>query len=309
MKKPPLALAAWLVVACGEKAATEDPHAPQRAEMVATRIASSGVTDERVLAAMRKVPRHRFVPAEMAAHAYQDMPLPIGYGQTISQPFVVAFMTAALELKGTEKVLEIGTGSGYQTAVFAELAKEVYSIEIVKPLGERAAEALASAGYQNVRTRIGDGCRGWPEAAPFDAIMVTCAPDDVPQPLVDQLVEGGRMIIPVGDVLLENSPAASGVDALLITDSTVAGRVRAENNSGRLRIAASQLTGNLAFLENRRGSYLIRGNFVGGNIRYLGNRGAGVIAVNDVGGDLISHENSPAPRIANNDVDGDIVVR
>ncbi|HEX7260950.1 MAG TPA: protein-L-isoaspartate(D-aspartate) O-methyltransferase [Luteolibacter sp.] len=184
-------------VACGEEPDAE-LHARQRAAMVATQIEERGVTDARVLSAMRKVSRHHFVPPDMKNRAYADSPLPIGHGQTISQPFIVAFMTAALNLKGHEKVLEIGTGSGYQAAVFAELVKEVYSIEIVKPLGEQAAKTLTDAGYQNVRTRIGDGYRGWPEAAPFDAIMVTCAPDDIPQPLIDQLAEGGRMIIPVG---------------------------------------------------------------------------------------------------------------
>lgn len=199
MKLLNFAMAVWLgEVACGEKSATVDPHAPQRAAMVETQIENRGVTDKRVLAAMRKVPRHHFVPPEMRRFAYADGPLPIGHGQTISQPFIVAFMTAALELKGSERVLEIGTGSGYQAAVFGELVKEVYTIEIVKPLGEQAAKALAKAGYANVKTRIGDGYRGWPEAAPFDAIMVTCAPDDIPKPLIDQLAEGGRMIIPVG---------------------------------------------------------------------------------------------------------------
>ncbi|MES2921367.1 MAG: protein-L-isoaspartate(D-aspartate) O-methyltransferase [Verrucomicrobiota bacterium] len=196
----PILAVCLVAVAFGQNpaVATNDPQAKQRAAMVETQIVKRGVTADRVLAAMRRVPRHRFVPPEMKDLAYEDSPLPIGHGQTISQPYIVAFMTAALELKGNEKVLEIGTGSGYQAAVFAELVKEVYSIEIVKPLGERAAKTLAEAGCRNVRTRIGDGYRGWPEAAPFDAIMVTCAPDRIPQPLIDQLAEGGRMIIPVG---------------------------------------------------------------------------------------------------------------
>ncbi len=196
MLVPTLAVS-LVAVACGEKLVA-DLQARRRAAMVATQIEERGVTDARVLAAMRKVSRQDFVPPDMKDRAYVDSPLPIGHGQTISQPYIVAFMTAALNLKGNEKVLEIGTGSGYQAAVFAELAKEVYSIEIVKPLGELAAKALADAGYQNVRVRIGDGYRGWPQAAPFDAIMVTCAPDEIPQPLIDQLAEGGRMIIPVG---------------------------------------------------------------------------------------------------------------
>jgi protein-L-isoaspartate(D-aspartate) O-methyltransferase len=199
MKKLGPALAACLVaVACGEKPPQGDPSTVEREAMVEMQIARRGVTAESVLAAMRRVPRHRFVPVAMKDRAYEDGPLPIGHGQTISQPYIVAFMTEALKLKPHEKVLEIGTGSGYQAAVFAELVKEVYSIEIVKPLGELAAKTLAEAGYTNVKTRIGDGYRGWAEAAPFDAIMVTCAPDKIPQPLIDQLAEGGRMIIPVG---------------------------------------------------------------------------------------------------------------
>lgn len=187
-------------VACGANPGEpgDDPQAERRAEMVETQIARRGVDDPRVLEAMRKVPRHRFMPPEMRDRAYDDSPVPIGHGQTISQPYIVAFMTQALDLKGDETVLEIGTGSGYQAAIFGELVKQVHSIEIVKPLGERAAEALADAGHVNVKTRVGDGFRGWPEAAPFDAIMVTCAPDDIPRPLVEQLAEGGRMIIPVG---------------------------------------------------------------------------------------------------------------
>jgi protein-L-isoaspartate(D-aspartate) O-methyltransferase len=157
-----------------------------------------GITDARVLAAMDKVPRHEFVPANLRAQAYEDHPLPIGYDQTISQPFIVAFMTEKLEPKPTEKVLEIGTGSGYQAAVVAELVRAVYTIEIVEPLAHRAELDLKRLGYTNVMVRAGDGYKGWPEAAPFDAIIVTCAPDHVPQPLVDQLKEGGRMIIPVG---------------------------------------------------------------------------------------------------------------
>lgn len=167
-------------------------------QMVESQIAARGITDARLLAAMAAVPRHHFMPEELRAHAYEDRPLPIGHGQTISQPYIVAFMTDALRLQPSDKVLEIGTGSGYQTAVFAEMAGEVYSIEIIEALAMEAAAALRDAGYEHVKTRIGDGYRGWPEAAPFDAIMVTCAPDDVPVPLIEQLAEGGRMIIPVG---------------------------------------------------------------------------------------------------------------
>ncbi len=171
--------------------------------MVTEQIAARGVDDARVLAAMRRVPRHLLVPEAQRALAYQDHPLPIGHGQTISQPFIVGFMTAALELDGSERVLEIGTGSGYQTAVLAELAEHVYSIEIVAPLAETARAALAELGYQNVSVRAGDGYRGWPEEAPFDAIIVTAAPGHVPEPLLEQLAVGGRMIVPVGGLLQE----------------------------------------------------------------------------------------------------------
>jgi protein-L-isoaspartate(D-aspartate) O-methyltransferase len=147
---------------------------------------------------MASVPRHEFVPASQRSLAYEDGPLPIGHGQTISQPYIVAFMTEALEPKPTDRVLEIGTGSGYQAAVLAGLVAEVFTIEIVAPLALRAKADLKRLGYPNVRVRIGDGYLGWPEAAPFDAVIVTCAPDQVPQALVDQLKMGGRMIVPVG---------------------------------------------------------------------------------------------------------------
>ncbi|HEY6000438.1 MAG TPA: protein-L-isoaspartate(D-aspartate) O-methyltransferase [bacterium] len=174
-----------------------------REEMVARQIAARDVRDPRVLAAMRAVPRHRFVPPELAAEAYEDHPLPIGEGQTISQPYIVALMTELLALRGGERVLEVGTGSGYQAAVLAELAGEVYSIEILAPLAQRAAATLAGLGYGRVRVRTGDGYLGWPEAAPFDAIVVTAAPDHVPQPLIDQLKIGGRLVLPVGSYYQE----------------------------------------------------------------------------------------------------------
>ena len=157
-----------------------------------------GITDERVLAVMATVPRHEFVPEDLGQQAYDDSALPIGYGQTISQPFIVAFMTQALEPQATDRVLEIGTGSGYQAAVLSRLVKEVHTIEIIEPLGKCAEQTLRRLGFNNLHVRIGDGYAGLPEAAPFDAIIVTCAPDQVPPPLIDQLKEGGRMMIPVG---------------------------------------------------------------------------------------------------------------
>ena len=174
--------------------------AVEREQMVKEQIAMRGVTDERVLRALGKVPREQFVPEQMRGQSYSDGPLPIGYDQTISQPFVVAFMTEKLGLRPTDRVLEIGTGSGYQAAILAELAAKVYTIEIVEPLGKRAEETLRRLGYKNVKVKIGDGYQGWPEVAPFDRIMVTAGATFIPQPLVDQLVIGGRMIIPVGPV-------------------------------------------------------------------------------------------------------------
>jgi len=151
-----------------------------------------------VIAAMNKVERHRFVPDALASVAYLNRPLPIGYGQTISQPFIVALMTDLMQVKPGDRVLEIGTGSGYQAAVLAEIAGSVYSIEIVAPLGEQAGERLKSLGYRNVKTKVGDGYYGWPDKGPFDAIIVTSAPDLIPPPLIEQLAPGGRMVIPAG---------------------------------------------------------------------------------------------------------------
>jgi len=167
--------------------------------MVQQQLEARGIKDERVLAAMAKVPREEFVPADQRADAYQDGPLPIGYDQTISQPYIVAFMTEQLRPKPGDRVLEIGSGSGYQAAILAELVTEVYTIEIVEPLAKTAEATLQRLGYKNLHLKVGDGYKGWPEEAPFDAIIVTCAPDKVPQPLVDQLKDGGRMVIPVGE--------------------------------------------------------------------------------------------------------------
>jgi len=169
-----------------------------RAKMVETQIKARGVKDTRVLNAMLKVERHLFVPKEYQNLAYSDQPLPIGEGQTISQPYIVALMTELLELKGDEKVLEIGTGSGYQAAILAELAKEVYTIEIIETLALSAQKRLLELGYKNIHVKTADGYQGWPEASPFDAIIVTAAPDHIPKPLLEQLKDGGRMVIPVG---------------------------------------------------------------------------------------------------------------
>ena len=169
--------------------------------MIEEQIRQRGVTDARVLAAMERIPRERFVPAQEATRAYDDTPLPIGEGQTISQPYIVAYMSELLNVAPDHRVLEIGTGSGYQAAVLAELAKEVYSIEIVPALAQQAAATLASLGYENVHVREGDGYAGWPEHAPFDRIILTAAPEKVPQPLLDQLADGGRLIAPVGGQL------------------------------------------------------------------------------------------------------------
>jgi protein-L-isoaspartate(D-aspartate) O-methyltransferase len=170
-----------------------------RERMVETQIKARGLKDERVLKAMLKVPRHLFVDEALRDQAYGDFPLPIGEGQTISQPYIVALMTEALELKGNERVLEIGTGSGYQTAILAELALWVYTIERFPTLLERAKKVLKELGYKNISFKLDDGTLGWKEAAPFDAIIVTAASPDIPPPLVEQLAEGGRMVIPVGD--------------------------------------------------------------------------------------------------------------
>lgn len=174
-----------------------------RDEMVDTQICARGITDPAVIAAMRTVPRHLFVPPDQRAYAYYDTPLPIGCSQTISQPYIVALMTEALKLDKTSRVLEIGTGSGYQTAVLAEIADSVYSIETIPELHERAKKLLESLGYDRVHLRLGDGYYGWEEYAPFDAIIITAAPREVPKPLLDQLADGGRMVVPVGDFYQE----------------------------------------------------------------------------------------------------------
>jgi protein-L-isoaspartate(D-aspartate) O-methyltransferase len=190
-----IALVPWLALASCAGADFEQA----RTRMVAGQLAARDIDDGRVLAAMRKVPRHEFVPADVRAQAYEDSPLPIGHGQTISQPYIVALMTQLAMVGPHARVLEVGTGSGYQAAVLAELAGEVYTIEILEPLARRAEQTLARLGYTRVHVRHGDGWRGWPEAAPFDAILVTAAPPKVPPALLDQLAVGGRLVIPVGD--------------------------------------------------------------------------------------------------------------
>ena len=169
-----------------------------REQMVKTQLEARGIDDEQVLKAFRKVERHKFVLPRYISLAYQDSPLPIDEGQTISQPYIVAYMTEALNLEQDDNVLEIGTGSGYQAAILAEIVDSVYTIEIFEKLGNKAKSLFDELGYKNIYTKIGDGYKGWPEHAPFDAIIVTCAPTDVPGPLKNQLAEGGRMVIPVG---------------------------------------------------------------------------------------------------------------
>ncbi len=178
----------------------EDPYSVKRRKMVEEQIAKRDITDKKVLGAMRKVKRHLFVPKILQPAAYQDRPLPIGHGQTISQPYIVGLMTEAAGLHPGDRVLEIGTGSGYQAAILAEIIKEVYSIEIIKPLADSARSRLQEMGYQNVKVKCGDGYKGWPEYAPFEAIIVTAAPPQIPENLIDQLKIGGRMVLPVGSV-------------------------------------------------------------------------------------------------------------
>ena len=194
-----LLFAAIATTGCGQQAPTAGDLAAQRQRMVEQQLKPRGIKEERVLAAMAKVPREEFVPTDARPSAYEDGPLPIGYDQTISQPYVVAFMTEQLRPKQSDRVLEIGSGSGYQAAILAELVGDVYTIDIVEPLAKTAEATLQRLGYKNVHIKVGDGYKGWPEEAPFDAVIVTCAPEKVPQPLVDQLKDGGRMVIPVGE--------------------------------------------------------------------------------------------------------------
>ncbi len=194
-----LLFAAIATTGCRQPTPSAANLAAQRQRMVEQQLKPRGIKDERVLGAMAKVPREEFIPMNARGDAYGDSPLPIGYDQTISQPYIVAFMTEQLRPKPSDRVLEIGSGSGYQAAILAELVTDVYTIEIVEPLAKSAETTVQRLGYKNAHIRIGDGYKGWPEEAPFDAIVVTCAPETVPQPLVDQLKAGGRMVIPVGE--------------------------------------------------------------------------------------------------------------
>src|SRR5256885_8908958 len=200
-------LSPWLMVVflaasgCHKNPSTSSEFSAERQKMVDEQIKARGIRDERVLTAMAKVPREAFLPENVRAQAYSDSALPIGHDQTISQPFIVAFMTEQLRPQPTDRVLEIGTGTGYQSAILAELVKDVYTIEIIEPLAKEASARLSRLGYGNAHVKVGDGFQGWPDVAPFDAIIVTCAPGQVPQPLQQQPQDGGRMIVPVGSGL------------------------------------------------------------------------------------------------------------
>jgi protein-L-isoaspartate(D-aspartate) O-methyltransferase len=228
-----IAPAACCAAQPGGVESAQDRLAEARAAMVARQIAARGVRDARVLAAMRDVPRHFFVPPDLQASAYDDRPLSIGYGQTISQPYIVALMTAIVRPQAGDRALEIGTGSGYQAAVLSRLVAQVYSIEIVEPLAREAERRLNRLGYGNVTVRAGDGYAGWPEMGPFDRILVTAAPDHVPQPLVDQLRPGGRLVIPVGSIF-------EGQELQMLE----------KDNSGRVR---TERIAPVAFVPLRRG--------------------------------------------------------
>jgi protein-L-isoaspartate(D-aspartate) O-methyltransferase len=198
-------LGCGILLACGGnmKTAHDDSDRAERERMVQSQIAARGVADPRVLEAMREVPRHLFLDPQYRTEAYADHPVPIGEGQTVSQPYIVAFMTELLDVQPSDRVLEIGTGSGYQSAILSRLAREVYTIEILPELSRRARERLEGLHCDNVRFLVGDGYRGWPEKAPFDGIIVTAAPRKIPQPLLDQLAVNGKMVIPVGDFYQE----------------------------------------------------------------------------------------------------------
>lgn len=198
-----LVLFFFLTISPALAAAPEDPFSAKRQLMVKEQIEGRGIKDQRILEVMRKVQRHLFVSASMQISAYDDRPLPIGLGQTISQPYIVAYMTEAARIGPGDRVLEIGTGSGYQAAILGELAREVFTIEILKPLADSARQLLEKMGYKNIRVKWGDGYQGWKEYAPFDVIIVTAAPSEIPGELVKQLKNGGRMVVPIGDFFQE----------------------------------------------------------------------------------------------------------
>ncbi len=203
LRLAPLLLCSVLLSSCSSPPVsgnpmTQEDFAQQREKMVETQLKSRDIQSERVLEDMKKVPRHLFMPESVRQYAYIDSPVPIGEGQTISQPYIVGLMTQTVDPKPGDRALEVGTGSGYQAAVLGELVQEVYTIEIIPDLAERAEKALAESGYDNVEVRQGDGYQGWPEKAPFDIILITAAPEEIPQPLIDQLAEGGRLVVPVG---------------------------------------------------------------------------------------------------------------
>ncbi len=235
-------LTAWCVSVFSVRA-EESKYAERREAMVAFTIEERGVLDETVLQAMRKVPRHEFVSEDLRGNAYEDRPLPIGMGQTISQPYIVAYMTELLELEPEAKVLEIGTGSGYQAAVLAEIIEDVYSIEIFEELGRLAGERFQRLKYENVNSRVGDGYHGWEEFAPFDGIIVTCAADHIPPPLIKQLKPGGRMVIPVGGVFQ--------VQRLMLVMKDKEGKVSSKN---MLPVRFVPLLGESDLLRKRRTS-------------------------------------------------------
>jgi protein-L-isoaspartate(D-aspartate) O-methyltransferase len=207
----------------GKDAAAGDEHARRRERMVREQLEGRDITDARVLAAMRQVPRHEFVPRELMDAAYEDNALPLIQGQTISQPYIVAYMTQALDLHGTERVMEIGTGSGYQAAVLSKLVPEVYTVEILPELQKQASAVLSRLGYKNIHFRVGDGYMGWPEQAPFDRIIVTAAPEEIPEPLVEQLKVGGLLVIPVGRMNQELTVLEKGKSGVTLR-STIAVR-------------------------------------------------------------------------------------
>jgi protein-L-isoaspartate(D-aspartate) O-methyltransferase len=200
---------------------SSDQFKADRELMVKHQIQGRGVTDKDVLTALRKIERHRFVPVKYQDQAYEDHPLPIGEGQTISQPYIVGLMTSLIEPDNTKTVLEIGTGSGYQAAVLAEICKYVYTIELIPPLGKRAERLLNDLKYNNVKVKVGDGYKGWKEFAPFDAIVVTCAPTHVPDPLKHQLKEGGKMVIPVGERFTQYLKVLTKKQGKIIEDSII----------------------------------------------------------------------------------------